>query len=607
MSDRATCLPVVEPAFEPLEPRLLLSGEAAAATAGAAEASALAPEVARLVEQNNAFAFDLYEALREQNGSLFFSPLSVSAALAMTYAGAAGRTADQMADTFHWDAAGEDLAQAFHDLIAILDRDEAAADPDAGDTLTLDIANAMWGKEGFPFLQAFADVLESAYGAPLDRLDFVGDPEGAADEINAWVNEATRGLIPQAVSPKDFNTFTRFVLANAIYFNGSWEHAFNEDATRTQAFHLPDGDVHARLMHQTEWFRYGETEDYQVLELPYAGGASMVVLLPREGRFEAVEESLSDEMMDDILVDMQYRHVAVTLPKIDCKTTYDLAGILSAMGMPDAFTGAADFSGMSNVPLHIDTVKHLARIKMDESTTEAAAVTIISGVVTGSIGWPPPPVVFRADRPFIYTIRDTETDSTVFLGRVSDATALVLADGEDAAGDDGSAELPESDPPYSLWPLPPGTEPLPFGPILLPPGFPAPKADPVDLVRPEPVAASTLADAMAAPEVALLVADAQATPVSAGGGASDGETAVTPPAAPAFAMLADALQSLDLDVLPDALSPAGDSSVDAEASPAPVAAAPAPAEASPASTTDPLADRPLDALAGEALTVVFAE
>ena len=604
MSDVATCLPTAEPAFEALEPRLLLSGEAGIAAGGATEAAALSPEVAWLVEQNNAFAFDLYEALRDQDGSLFFSPLSVSAALAMTYLGAAGRTADQMADTFHWDAAGEDLARTFHDLIAVLDRDEAAADPDADDTLTLDIANALWGQEGFPFLQAFADVLESAYGAPLDRLDFVDDPEGAAAEINAWVNEATRGLIPKAVGPGDFNDLTRFVLANAIYFNGSWEHAFSEDATRTETFHLPGGDVAARLMHQTNRFRYGETEDYQVLELPYAGGASMVVLLPREGRFEAVEQALSDEIMDETLDDMRYRDVVVTLPKIDCETRYDLAGILSDMGMPDAFSFDADFSGMSDLPLHVEGVKHLAHIKMDESKTEAAAVTIIIGGVTSSIGSPPPPIIFRADRPFIYTIRDTETDSTLFVGRLSDASALILADGEDDRGEDGGADRPERDPPYSPWPVPPGAEPVPLAPFPLPPGFPGTKADPVDLVRRQASPASTLADPMAAPELVAALTDAEANPTPSAAG--PGAAAAVPADAPALAALVDALQSLDLDVLPDALAPAGDLPMDAEASPAPVAAAPAPAEASPASATDPLADRPLDVLAGEALTVIFA-
>jgi len=591
MSGQAACEPCVGPALEALEPRLLLSGEAGVAAGGSAGAAALAPEAARLVEQNNAFAFDLYQALRGREGSLFFSPLSVSAALAMTYLGAAGRTAEQMADTFHWDAGGKDLAQAFHDLIAVLDRDEAAADPDSADeALTLDIANAMWGQEGFPFLEAFADLLESAYGAPLDRLDFVNDPEGAADEINDWVDEATRGLIRRAVSPDDFHDLTRFVLANAIYFNGSWEHAFNEDATRTDTFHLPDGDVDARLMRQTNRFRYGETDDYQVLELPYTGGASMVVLLPREGRFEAVEQSLSAEAMDAILDDMRYTDVAVTLPKIDCSTTYNLSRVLSDMGMTDAFTGGADFSRMSDVPLHIDKVKHLARIKVDESSTEAAAVTIVIGIETTAIGYPPPPVVFRADRPFIYTICDTGTGSTLFVGRVSDDSALLKPD-EDG-GDDGKSGSGE-DRPTLLPPGVPGLQPGEPVPIQ-PPGKVLPWPGPIHPAVPEAPAVTAAADLLAGPELALLAADGQAAP--SGGGMAAGEPAQASLKAPEPPTLADPVRPIDLDALPDAAGFFGALPADAEA----------PAAALPAPSADPLAGPPLDVLAGDALAVVFA-
>ena len=603
MSRATACLPAVEPHFEPLEPRLLLSG----IPVGSPASDAVSPEAASLVDQNNAFAFDLYDALREEDGSLFFSPLSVSAALAMTYLGAAGRTADQMADTLHWDAPAAELADAFHDLIAVLDRDEAAADPDADDTLTLDIANAMWGQMGFPFLQTFADVLESAYGAPLGRLDFVGDPGGAAGEINDWVNEATRGLIPKAVSPDDFNELTRFVLANAIYFNGSWEHAFDENATRTGAFHLPGGDVDARLMHQTRRFRYGETDDYQVLELPYTGGASMVVLLPREGRFEAVEQSLSAEAMDTILADMHYRDVSVTLPKIDCSTTYDLVPVLEAMGMPDAFDGRlADFSGMNGVHegpdrLLIDGVKHLARIKVDESRTEAAAVTVIIGAVSND-AYHPPPVVFQADRPFIYTIRDTGTGSTLFLGRVSDASALLKPEDDASAEDDQDP----TDPPQLFFPdMPPGVEPVPIGP----PGWVLPGPGPVDLVRPEAPADTAPADEMASPadllaspEVATLLADARAD-AAADATAFIGQAPVAPPEAPAFPTLGDPVRAIDLDALPDPAALTGTLPANA---PAPLAT-PALAEASPAPDANPLEGSPLDVLAGEALRVLLGE
>jgi len=423
-----TCPPI----FETLEPRVLLSADALPQAGWS--------DVQQLVAGNNAFAFDLYETLGGEEGSLFFSPMSISSALAMTYAGAHAGTAEQMADVLHFTLPEERLHAAFGTLMRDLasSGDEGAACPGAsGDPFTLSIANSLWGQVNYEFLSGFLETLAENYDSPLRRMRFVGDPEGSRETINDWVSDETRGRIEDLLKPGDINVLTRLVLVNAIYFNASWSHPFSEGATGPGAFHLPGGDFQVDMMRQTQRFGYTEGEDYQAVELPYTGGdASMVILLPKEGRFQAFEQSLSAETMDEILADLSSTRVRLTMPKFECGAEVELAKVLENMGMPDAFDERiADFSGMNGKrppdyeALHIDKVRHKAWIEVDEAGTEAAAATAVTmSATSSSVPVFVPPLVFTADRPFIYTIRDTRTNSTLFMGRISDASVLEATD-----------------------------------------------------------------------------------------------------------------------------------------------------------------------------------
>jgi len=375
-------------------------------------------DLATVVDGNSAFAFDLYQALREQDDNLFFSPYSISLALAMTYAGARGETAQQMADTLHFILSQDRLHPAFNSLdIELSQRGEGAKGKD-GEGFRLHIVNAIWGQEGYKFLSEFLDVLAENYGAGLRPLDFANAPEESRITINNWVSDQTEGRIEDLIPQGLIDALTRLVLTNAIYFNAAWQHPFNEDMTEDGPFYLLDGgEVTLPMMRRTESFSYAEGDGYQAIELPYDGRElSMVILLPRAGQFEAFEDSLDAQRVDAILKQLESRRVALTMPRFEFESSFGLKEALAAMGMPVAFSGDADFSGMTgNRDLYIADVVHKAFVSVDEAGTEAAAAT---AVVMRLTALPGTPVEVTVDRPFVFLIRDIETGAILFVGRM---------------------------------------------------------------------------------------------------------------------------------------------------------------------------------------------
>jgi serpin B len=378
---------------------------------------------ALLVEGNSAFAFELYQALKEQGGNLFYSPYSISLALAMTYAGARGETAQQMADTLQFLLEQERLHPAFNWLDAELaTRGEGAQGKD-GEGFRLNIVNAIWGQNDYEFLPAFLDVLAENYGAGLRILDFITEAEKSRVTINDWVSDQTEGRIEDLIPPGAIDEWTRLVLTNAIYFNAAWAYPFNEKMTADGPFYLFDGgQVTVPMMKQTESFGYTEGEGYQAVELLYDGGElSMVILLPEAGNFEAFEEGLQAQQVSNIISGLQPTEVALTMPKFEFDSEFSLKDILAGMGMPVAFTEDADFSGMTGNPeLFISDVVHKAFVAVDEAGTEAAAATAVIMKLTAV---PPPPMEVTLDRPFIFLIRDIDTGAILFVGRVLNPSA----------------------------------------------------------------------------------------------------------------------------------------------------------------------------------------
>jgi serpin B len=386
-----------------------------------------APEVSdetmdELVAGNTAFALDLYQQLVETQGdqNLFYSPYSISLALAMTYAGARGETEQQMADALHYTLPQERLHPAFNALDQLLESRGEGAEGRDDKAFRLNIANAIWGQEGYPFLDPFLDKLAMNYGAGLRVLDFVQAAEKARVTINEWVSEETEGKIEELIAQGVITPMTRLVLTNAIYFNAAWSAPFQEERTRDGAFYLLDGsEVTVPMMRKTTSYGYAEGEGYQAVELLYDGQQlSMVIVVPESGEFEAFEGALDAERMSAIVDKLDRQEVALTMPKFEFDSGFGLNDALRAMGMEDAFSEAADFSGMTGTTeLFISSVIHKAFVSVDEEGTEAAAAT---AVVMAAKAMPAEPVEVTVDRSFIFTIRDIETGAVLFVGRVLD-------------------------------------------------------------------------------------------------------------------------------------------------------------------------------------------
>ena len=380
-------------------------------------------DLPELAAGNGDFAFDLYHALRGEEGNLFFSPYSLSAALAMTYAGARGETERQMAATLHFTQPQERLHPAFN----ALDQWLAASSGPGEEAFRLEVANSLWGEEGFPFRQEFLDLLGQNYGAGMQQVDYV-DPdrrEEARLAINAWVEERTQGKIKDLIAKGILDEATRLVLANAIYFKAEWLEPFL-DGTEDAPFTRLDGStVTVPTMSRRAMAPYAEGDGYQAVELPYKGERiSMVALLPAEGQLAAFEGSLSRPRVDEILAALQPQDVKLYMPKFSFSSKLLLDKTLPAMGMPDAFDPRkADFTGTYDPGLaggrrlYIAHVVHQAFVAVDEEGSEAAAAT---GVVVGIESMP---LELRLDRPFIFLIRDRKTGTVLFLGRLVDPGA----------------------------------------------------------------------------------------------------------------------------------------------------------------------------------------
>ena len=331
----------------------------------------------------------------------------------MTCAGARGQTRDQIAQVLHSKLDRECLAADFGSL----NRD--LADSNLKGEGELNLANGLWLQKGYDFNPEYLKFMENSYGAHPSELDFKRDPKSAGEEINKWVSLQTRDKIRELITEGTIDPLTRFVLANAIYFKGKWDSEFEKKLTKDAPFTSLDGKkTSIPMMNRTGVFGYLEGDGFQALEMPYKGGnLSMVVLLPANGAsLKDFEEKLNPDTLSGWLRELNETKVDVYFPKFKQDTpVYVLDPVLKAIGMTDAFSKEADFSGMSTTKgLYVSAVVHKAFVDVNEEGTEAAAVTGI-GVRSASIT--PKKPVFRADRPFIFFIRHNPTNTILFLGR----------------------------------------------------------------------------------------------------------------------------------------------------------------------------------------------
>jgi serpin B len=364
-----------------------------------------------LVKGNTQFALDLYATLRVQDGNLFFSPYSISTALAMTYAGAGGTTASQIARTLHFPLPSARL----HPVFAALNREVIAA-PDATASYELYVANALWAQQGGEFRRDFLEIGTRHYDAGLNRVDFAKGTEDARNTINRWVAEQTRDKIKELLGKGVLDDMTRLVLTNAIYFRGAWEQAFNPTQTREGDFRVSDTmTVKVPLMYQDSQFRYMGSRDAIGLDMPYeTRNLSMILLLPPEkGTLADFEKTLTADNLENWVNAMKPGRVRVMLPTFQIESQFSLRRALSTLGMPLAFSTDADLSGITGRKnLSVSEVVHKGFVEVNEVGTEAAAAT---GVVSMLKSAPPQ---FIANRPFVFLIRDNRNGSVLFLGRV---------------------------------------------------------------------------------------------------------------------------------------------------------------------------------------------
>lgn len=360
------------------------------------------------VDDNTAFALDLYQQLRSATGNLFLSPHSISAALAMTYAGAHGETEKQMAKALHFTLPQAKLHPAFAELQARLNEAQGS------NTVQLSVANSLWPAKGLALRGDFLDRMEKNYQTRLTPLDY-GQTEAARQTINHWVESQTRDKIKELLKPGILDPQTVLVLANAIYFKGDWANPFKPENTRALSFHLTSAKkVNTPMMHQSRLpCRFYADAEVQLLELPYKGDRlSMVVLLPRQlAGLPGLEQGLTAPKLKGWIGSLSRREVDVWFPKFKATSEFRLDDKLKALGMVAAF-GAADFTGMfQQGGPRISAVVHKAFVEVNEQGTEAAAAT--AAAMLSSL-----PPSFRADHPFLFLIRDQSTGSVLFLGRL---------------------------------------------------------------------------------------------------------------------------------------------------------------------------------------------
>ena len=374
-----------------------------------------------IVDANNQFAFDVYSKLSENNendaGNVFFSPYSISTALAMAYEGANGKTAEEMKEVLYFPEDNLVMKSSFAQLYNLLNKQDKE--------YKLSTANALWAQKDYVFLREYINTVEQYYGGKTTNLDFVNENAKSVKIINEWIEDQTndriKGMIPQ-LSP-----LTRLVLTNAIYFKGQWLHEFKKKNTKDMDFKITsDNIVTSSMMYYYDdkvSFNYAETNKMQILELPYKGEElSMIVFLPKENDMDVLETSLNVKKLGEFKSKLHKEDVIIYLPKFTFETKYSLPETLTSLGMKSAFVSQdADFSGMDGTKnLFIGDVIHQAFVEVNEEGTEAAAATAI--VMEFKSAKQQEPKIFNADHPFMFIIQEKSTGTILFMGKVVEPT-----------------------------------------------------------------------------------------------------------------------------------------------------------------------------------------
>lgn len=376
---------------------------------------------ANVVDANNQFALDYYSVIKDkEDGNIFYSPFSISSALAITYEGAKGKTAEEMATVLHFPTDLQVLRNEYQNLYSQINKENKS--------FQLNTANALWAQKDYPFLNDYLSTIEKYYKGTATNLDFANDTENSRITINNWVEDQTNNKIQNLIPQGVLDPLTRLVLTNAIYFKGEWVSQFNEEETlENYPFENGSETIEVDMMQRTDdesEFNYAENDQLQILQMPYSGEElSMLILLPKNEDLNSLENSLNIENLNDWKQNLKNQRVDIYIPKFKFETKYMMADDLIAMGMPTAFSGGADFSGMDGTQnLYIGSVIHQAFVEVNEEGTESAAATAVVMELSMAIEEGPTIPVFRADHPFIFIIQDNLNGNILFIGRVTNPT-----------------------------------------------------------------------------------------------------------------------------------------------------------------------------------------
>ncbi|MEI6238696.1 MAG: serpin family protein [bacterium] len=368
---------------------------------------------------NSLFAFNLYGKINEkEKGNIFISPWSISSAVAILYEGAKGKTAEEIKNTFHFDSDTSAMRSSFASLINKINT--------KGAPYALNTANALWIQKDFKILNDYISNVAKYYGGLASNVDFAGDTEGSRKIINDWVARGTNNKIKDLFAKGTLGTLTRLVITNTVYFKGTWLKPFKKINTKEDSF-MADSKNSVAVQMMNDYggnYNYSETDNAQILELPYKGDTlSMYILLPKEGKMQALESSLSADNMKKWISSMTNKTVTVSIPKFTFSASYGLNDYLKAMGVVSVFDSAsADLSGIDGEKdLSVSYVIHKTFVEVNEEGTEAAGAT---GIAVSLASYRPPKeiIIFKADHPFIFFINDKQNGNILFMGKVLDPT-----------------------------------------------------------------------------------------------------------------------------------------------------------------------------------------
>lgn len=379
------------------------------------DSAATADGISQVVSANNQFAIELYQQINKQpkqlDKNVFFSPYSLSTAMAMLYIAAEGETKQQIQKTFHYPP------------LAILNPNSAALYNQfnkPNPNYDLSTVNNLWMRQGLSPSQTYLDTVQRYYGGQVTNLDFKNSPESSRQIINKTIAKHTKQMIPELLAKGSIESSTATVLTNAVYFKSEWAQPFGVQGG-TRPFHNLDGTMSSQeMMYKTAYFDYMENEHIQMVELPYkSNDLSMLIILPKSKEPAAIQNLVADLNSNQVsqwTKQLENQEIFLVMPKFKLQESYSMKPILANMGMLIAFDSRANYSLFNDkLPLKVDSVIHKAVVEVDEKGTVAAAATGIGVQLVMATH----KAEITADHPFMFMIKDNKTDAILFLGQVN--------------------------------------------------------------------------------------------------------------------------------------------------------------------------------------------